>query len=317
MPFNNPSSRRILTAALLSALLISALAATLFIGNVTANPIMPDPEAVYIKVQSPTSKVYNTAEVSLQFYATIGYSNAHPVNPWFYGKVLSVRYWLDGKLVGQHDGEDLPKSYSVALTGLSDGEHIVQVSMNVHCYQRFRMLLGNGSYHVMYTLDEHLSGSKTVSFTVETQPPSIRVIPSRKTFETSSSTADVPLNFTVNESVSWIGYSLNGKNVVTVTNHVTSTEWIGVDNYQLVLRGLHAGAHTLTVYAEDLGGNRGASEPFSFTVTQETPSETEQASTLFSTSSTAVASAIIASAAAISSGLAAYFVRVKRKKGEA
>jgi hypothetical protein len=123
---------------------------------------------------------------------------------------------------------------------------------------------------------------------------------------------DVPLNFTVNESVSWVGYSLDGKNVITVTGDVASTEWFGGGNYRLVLNGLHVGAHNLTVYAEDLGGNRGESEPFSFTVTQETPPETEKASMPFPTSTTTAASAIIASAAIISAGFIFYFKKRKR-----
>lgn len=294
--------------ALSLALLISVLAVT-FIDSVSANPIMPDPETVVIKVQSPIKNmVYNTGEIPLQFYATIGYSNAQPINPWFCGKVLSVQYWLDGKLVGQHAGEDLPKSYSVALTGLSDGEHSIKIWMSVHCFQIFRMGDGNGGYREMYRLDEYLSGSETASFTVDTSLPSIRVLTSQETFEAS----DVPLNFTVNEPVAWLGYSLDGNNIVTATDQVASTERFGAVNYQLVLNGLPAGEHSLTVYAEDSVGNRGASEPFSFTIAQEASSETKQASTLFPTSTVAVA--VITSTALVFFGLAAYFVRARKKR---
>jgi hypothetical protein len=236
--------------------------------------------------------VYNATTIPLQFYV-------YAPKGWRTDQifVLSVQYWLDGKLVGQHVGEDLPKTYSVALTltGLSDGEHNVKVWIKAH-------YLRHGS---RLPFDDYLSGSATVSFRVEICPPSIRVLTSQETFEAS----DVPLNFTVNEPVSWIGYSLDGSNVIMATDDVASTEWFGVDKYWLVLSGLHAGVHSLTVYAEDGAGNRGASEPFSFTVTQETPSEVEQDSTPFSTAFAAVG--VLTAVVAVSSGLMFYFKKRK------
>jgi hypothetical protein len=148
--------------------------------------------------------------------------------------------------------------------------------------------------------------SGLIEFQVDAPPPSISVLTSQKTFEAS----DVPLNFTVNEAVSWVGYSLDGNNVVTATDQVASTKWFGAVNYQLVLRGLPAGEHTLTVYAEDLGGNRGESEPFTFAVTQETPPDTEQASTPFPTALATVG--ILTAVVAVSSGLLFYFRKHKR-----
>ena len=293
MPNKSPSSKRkILTATILSTLLISALTATLLIGNVTANPTLPPsppPERITIKVQSPVrDKVYNATEIPLQFYFEIpdgGYRSKD-------FSVVSVKYWLDEKRVGKHIGEDLPKPYSTVLTGLSDGEYSIRVWIKV------------------YVFYQYMSGySDTVYFTVDTRPPSIRVLTSQETFETS----DVPVNFTVNEPDSWVGYSIDGNNAVT------ATEWLGVDKYRLVLNGLLAGAHTLTVYAEDAAGNRGASEPFNFTVTQQTSSETEQTQpeteqTEPFPTSPLVASSIVASAAVISFGLIAYFLRRSGKR---
>ena len=287
--------RRILTATLLLTLLISALTATLLINDATASsPPVPEPRRIYVSVKSPISKVYDTTEIPLQFHAAVQLPylmTSYSVNY----ELLSVRYWLDAQLVGQQNGEDLPKTYSVALTGLSDGEHSVKVWMKV------------------YAFSEYFSGySDTVSFTVKTQPPSIRVLTSQETFEAS----DVPLNFTVNEPASWVGYSLDGNNAVTVTNDVESTEWFGRDNYRLVLNGLPAGAHSLTVYAEDTVGNRGASETFSFTVTPQTPSETEQTqpeTEQTEHSPTALAAVGISTAVvAVSIGLLVYFKKRKR-----
>jgi hypothetical protein len=85
-------------------------------------------------------------------------------------------------------------------------------------------------------------------------PPYICVVsPQNKTY----STDNVSLNFTVNEPVSWMGYSLDGQDNVTVTENT------------LNLTGLVNGLHNITVYATDTSGNTGASETFIFTVAKE------------------------------------------------
>ena len=105
MLYKSPSNKRkILTATLLLTLLFSALTATLLIGNVTANPTLPPappPETITIKVQSPVrDKVYNTTEIPLQFYFEIP-DGGYRSNDF---SVLSVKYWLDEKRVGQQEG---------------------------------------------------------------------------------------------------------------------------------------------------------------------------------------------------------------------
>jgi len=64
----------------------------------------------------------------------------------------------------------------------------------------------------------------------------------------------VPLNFTVDEMTSWIGYSLNGQANVTVVGNTTLT-------------GLTCGSHNIIAYANDTYGNMGSSETVYFTVT--------------------------------------------------
>jgi hypothetical protein len=61
------------------------------------------------------------------------------------------------------------------------------------------------------------------------------------------------LNFTVSEPVSWIGYSVDCQDNVTVSGNSTLLE-------------LSYGNHNVTIYAKDLLGNIGASETASFTV---------------------------------------------------
>ena len=81
-------------------------------------------------------------------------------------------------------------------------------------------------------------------------PPSISVLsPQNMIF----STTDVSINFIVNLPTSWMGYSLDGQDNVTIAGNTT-------------IAGLSNGLHTLTVYANDTAGNVGASETMLFTV---------------------------------------------------
>ncbi len=66
--------------------------------------------------------------------------------------------------------------------------------------------------------------------------------------------ANVALNFVVNKQASSISYSLDGENNMTITENNT-------------LASLPSGLHNITVYAEDMFGNIGASETISFTIT--------------------------------------------------
>ncbi|MCJ7762719.1 hypothetical protein MUP38_04600, partial [Candidatus Bathyarchaeota archaeon] len=91
----------------------------------------------------------------------------------------------------------------------------------------------------------------------DVSPPVIAISnPKSKTYDTGN----VSLTFTVNEPAAWIGYSLDGRDNATIT--VNST-----------LSGLSKGAHNVTVYAEDIAGNSGASETIYFTLVDHFPIE--------------------------------------------
>ncbi len=70
---------------------------------------------------------------------------------------------------------------------------------------------------------------------------------------TTYSQNSLPLNFTVNEKVGWVGYSLDGEANVTFTGNIT-------------LSGLDYGSHSLMIYANDTVGNMGATENVNFTI---------------------------------------------------
>jgi len=84
---------------------------------------------------------------------------------------------------------------------------------------------------------------------IDTTPPTISILSPQNT---TYSTTDVPLTFTVDETANWMGYSLDGQANVTITGNTTLT-------------GLSNGPHHLKVYANDTYGNIGSDYTY-FTV---------------------------------------------------
>lgn len=116
------------------------------------------------------------------------------------------------------------------LTGLSDGNHSIAVYAND--------TFGN------------MGSSSTVYFSVDTVRPTVSVLsPESKVYGTN----EIQLNFTTDEPVSWLAYSLDGEDNVTTSRNIT-------------LAGLTDGSHNLTVYATDMVGNTGVSETVHFSI---------------------------------------------------
>jgi N-acetylneuraminic acid mutarotase len=116
------------------------------------------------------------------------------------------------------------------LSGLAEGAHSIKVSVND--------TFGN------------LVSADPVYFSVDTVPPKIAILVPENT---SYSETDIQSVFTIDEPVSWIGYSLDGQDNVTVTGNIT-------------LAVLPEGSHSLTVYATDLVGNTGDSATVYFDI---------------------------------------------------
>lgn len=83
-------------------------------------------------------------------------------------------------------------------------------------------------------------------------PPSVSIVSLQNLASYTSS--DVSLNFSLNKPVAWVGYSLDGKDNITIAGNTTIT-------------GLSAGLHNITIYAKDENENIGASETLTFTIT--------------------------------------------------
>jgi hypothetical protein len=102
-----------------------------------------------------------------------------------------------------------------------------------------------------------------ITITEDTTPPAISVLfPENKTYSTNL----VPLSFTLNETPSWIGYSLDGQANKTISGNTT-------------LRILHDGSHKVFVYANDIAGNMGSSDITCFTVDTIPPKITDVSQT--------------------------------------
>jgi hypothetical protein len=98
-------------------------------------------------------------------------------------------------------------------------------------------------------------GTPDSSYILETTPPKINVMsPSNQTYFESS----IPLAFSLDKQISWVCYSLDGKQNVSVNGNST------IDN-------MTSGFHSITIYANDTFGNMGASETVAFTVTEPFP----------------------------------------------
>jgi hypothetical protein len=124
------------------------------------------------------------------------------------------------------------------LTNLSDGNHSVTV------YQ------GNqhSASHVRYQVFAY----SAVDFAVDTSSPKISVLsPEPKVYNVS----DISLNYTVNEPVAKVTYSLDEQENMTITSNT-------------IFANLTSGMHNVTVYGWDAVGNVGASETVNFTIKQ-------------------------------------------------
>jgi hypothetical protein len=149
--------------------------------------------------------------------------NNVPLNFTVNEQTLWTSYSLNGKT-------NVSISENVTLTELTDGTY----SLNVYAMDIF----GN-------------IGISSINFTVDMISPNISFLSGEnKTYTTTK----VPVTIAVNETVSWMAYSLDGQANVTITGNTTLT-------------GLTKGQHNLTLYAEDLAGNIGTSTT-AFTVAE-------------------------------------------------
>ncbi len=120
-------------------------------------------------------------------------------------------------------------------------------------------------------------------------PPKISLLsPLNQIYNESS----VPLVFTVDKSVNWMSYSLDGNQNVTITGNGT-------------IANMKNGLHSIMVYANDTFGDVGVSENATFTIALAPIANPEH----FPTATVAVVSGTLA--VVVVAGLLAYFKKCK------
>ena len=103
----------------------------------------------------------------------------------------------------------------------------------------------------------------------------------------------MPLTFTIDKPASWICYSVDGQQNVTIVGNTT-------------LAILTGGLHNVRVYANDTFGNVGVSEQIDFTIILQTDTKSELFPTL------AVATVSIVAVALVIVVLLVYYKKHKR-----
>jgi hypothetical protein len=286
--------KTLLTAALISTLLLSAVAGIQLVSLGRANPTRYEQELREVSapsnVKPPTifiiSPKNNTVFASNNVSFTLSISFVSRPMSFYYLGLTEVYYrssWLKGTWQSNATYVDIESFYSnvttitVNVTDVPEGDHYLEVFAVLRGQRETRG--GHAFGHVKYYGSYRVIGYSVVSFTID----SISILsPQNKTYNA----ADVPLLFKAHESFAQIKYSLDGQDNVTVAGNTT-------------LSDLPAGAHNITIYATDRAGNTGASETIYFCVEKPFPT------TLFI--------APIASVAIIGSGLLVYFS--KRRRG--
>jgi len=233
----------------------------------------PDITAPTINISSPTNTVYQSTTVSLEFTVD------EPTS--------SLRYSLDGNA-------NVTLLGNVTLNGLSNGLHSLTVYATDAAGNSAAATVHFTINSPVYTQPANTATPSNEDKPNDTNPPqpttplAVSVnSPQNKTYNTNS----IPLTFTVNDTASWIGYSLDGQENVTITGNTTLT-------------ALSTGSHSLSVSVNDTAGNTGTSATIYFTVAEEIvvqPNLTEWLA------ATIISGAIIAAVADI-----VYFKKLKK-----
>ena len=262
---------------LVFTLLFSVFAGGLFVNQAEANPNpfqthgiyagdVPPPENAKppaILLLSPRNQSYHstnnvifTINVSLSGsplqYSTI-YGAGEPSTVYVYPRLKEIYFEAEWQQTNTHVEPN--QTILLNLAGIPEGKRSITVyAVEWRPYQ----ILNTSKYglgKLMYYNGFVITGSSVINFTIDTTAPIVSFLSSENMTYPDSK---VPLNFTVNESVSRISYVLDGRDTFAIGGNTT-------------VYGLPNGMHNVTVYAWDMAGNMGASEALSFTVAKPEP----------------------------------------------
>jgi hypothetical protein len=213
----------------------------------------PIPEDFYsygVNIGSPANTTYSSNSLLLNF------TLKRPVSPSDY--TFEMLYSLNGEA-------NVTVSSTTAFFDKTTPDSMFSSLASYTIAKGFASLsnLPEGSYFLtVYGIYVHrgptagtnwpaiMHDTQTVYFTInDGVPPAITTLqPQNKTYQNS-----LPLNFSVDEPTSWIGYSLDQKDNVTFSGNTS-------------INGLAYGAHSLAVYANDTVGNMGTTGNINFAI---------------------------------------------------
>ena len=239
-------------------LLLLVLAAIFNFSNVAkANPFLD-----YVQIPVPSDVVPPTISINGLKNNTAYPSNTLSLNlnvtlPVYVHQIYNVhitrvtyqRDWKDSiatiYLSGPSEKAIAEFSYNVTLKDIPEGAHNVTFVVS-----------SDGSIVYGATLQYFgMTTTSTIYFTVDMTSPMVSILSHENgTYLTS----DIPLNFTVDERVAKILYSVDGANNITITGNTT-------------LNDLSVGVHNARVYVWDAAGNSAASETATFRVSEPEP----------------------------------------------
>lgn len=266
---NQQETRRVFPAVTFILALLFLVVAGTQLGNLgKANPyqfvlmdeVPPDantkpPTVSILSPENNTAYAANNVEFSLN--VSVKYSST--ASALFFWKIYYEADWQSGfttlyEFIPETGMSTISEFNTILnLTRIPEGNHtIIVYATEGGRYEESEP--GSGVFVTLY-YPFRITGFSSVSFSVDTTPPSVAILP------LENKTNGIPyiqLNFLVNEPVLQFMYSLDGKDNVTVAGNTTLT-------------GLSDGEHNVTVYAKDIAGNIGASETVTFTVAKPEP----------------------------------------------
>ena len=280
--------RRPFALILIITLLLPAAVGTMIANTAKANwipipPEVPPPLPPKISIISPESKIFSEKEILLSFSVKVTLRedlefrvwnettqtmiNRTLIAPQDKAGIPFISYTLDGaktilkNLTTRSVGEPSWEG-STLLTCLSEGTHTLTINASGRQSAANLVTMGVSpdkdpilymSQETYYS--EDVWSSSEITFIIDATSPVVSILsPKNNSYHQSS----IFLNFSINESVPQIEFSLDGQSNVTITGNTTLPE-------------LAYGSHTLAVYVQDSAGYFVAAEMVYFSIVEPFP----------------------------------------------
>jgi len=251
------------TTKFLSVIILGLLAASLLdfqsVKAQYADDGRPFPLASPIEITSPSNSTYDSGVLMLDISFKL-MLNVEKTN-------ITVLYSLDGKqnTTVAVSAKLFPVETTITYangstqTGISSlfSHYIINASVALpELPEGFHSISVYGRYEHVGGSNYNVHDSSRVCFTINNGKAPVISSPSleNKTYSQDK----LNLNFTVDESTSWMGYCLDEQANVTLTGNFTLTQ-------------LPYGSHTITIYANDTVGNMGSSATINLSIAQPFP----------------------------------------------